>query len=147
MKFINTVVINRPIETVFTLFKDPTYLKEYQDGFVKKLLISGREGEVGVVSEMNSQNGKTTMLITETILVSRFPEAFVGSYHHKHMDNTMNCKFERLDSNSTRYISEVEYTEFRGLLPKILAFLFPKMFKNQVKKWMINFKEFAEGPA
>ncbi len=142
MKFTNTVIINRPIEEVFNLFKNPKYLGEYQNGFLKKELINGIEGEVGSVSRMYYKND---MVITETILVSNFPEEFSGNYHHKHMDNTMKCNFVALSESSTKYDSEVEYTAFRGFLPKLLAFLFPNMFKKQVQKWMDNFKAFAEG--
>ena len=144
MKFTCSVNIHCSIEKVVDLFKDPRYLKDYQDGFIRKELISGIEGEVGSVAKMYYKNGKQEMIITETILVSNLPEEFIGSYHHKHMDNTMRCNFKIIGDNHTLYISSIEYTAFRGFMPKILAFLFPGMFKKQVQKWLNNFKEFAE---
>lgn len=47
MKFKGYQDINQPLEKVAALFADPQYLKEYQDGFVRKTLISGEEGKDG----------------------------------------------------------------------------------------------------
>ena len=144
MKFKCSITINLPIEQVAELFINPEYLKEYQDGFIKKELISGQAGQEGAVSKMYYKQGKGTMELTETILSNNLPEEFIGHYHHKHMDNNMKCNFTALSENETRYDSEIEYTAFRGFLPKIMAFLFPGMFKKQVQKWLNNFKTFAE---
>lgn len=146
MKFTCSIDIARPVKKVAALFEDPANLTHYQDGFVKKELISGKQGEVGAVAKLYYQMGKREMVITETILVNNLPEEFLGSYHHKHMDNTMHCSFIALDAQNTRYDATIEYTAFRGWLPKTMAFLFPGMFKKQVQKWLDNFKAFAERP-
>lgn len=52
MKFNGSIDINRPLGLVAELFADPQYLHEYQEGFVKKELISGSAGENGAVSKM-----------------------------------------------------------------------------------------------
>ncbi|MEL6811084.1 MAG: SRPBCC family protein [Bacteroidota bacterium] len=144
MKFTCTIEINKPKETVAKLFADPTLLKEYQDGFISKELLEGTMGQDGAVSLLKYQHGKGIMELTETIQQNNLPDSFLGHYHHKHMDNTMNCRFISVDSNKTRYESEIEYTAFRGFIPKAMAFLFPGMFKKQVQKWLVNFKEFVE---
>ncbi len=144
MKFKCSVTINAPIEKVAQLFADPQYLKEYQDGFIRKELVSGEEGQLRAVSKMYYRQGKGEMEITETITSNDLPHTFAGSYHHKHMDNTMICHFTVLTPSQTRYDSEIEYTAFRGLFPKMLAYLFPSMFKKQVQKWLDNFKVFVE---
>ena len=36
MKFKGSIDINKPLETVVSLFWNPDYLKEWQEGFVKK---------------------------------------------------------------------------------------------------------------
>jgi len=144
MKFKCSVNIDCPIKKVVELFKDPRYLREYQDGFIRKELISGNEGEVNAVAKMFYKHGKKEMLITETIIVNNLPDEFIGNYHHKHMDNTMKCNFRKIGENQTKYTSEIEYTAFRGFLPKLLAYLFPGLFKKQVQKWLDNFKEFVE---
>ena len=144
MKFTCTIDINRPKEKVVALFADPQHLKEYQDGFISKELLEGTAGQNGAISKMLYKQGKGQMELTETIINNGLPDVFVGHYHHKHMDNTMTCRFIQLNENQTRYKSEIEYTAFRGFLPKLLAKLFPGMFKKQVQKWQNNFKIFAE---
>lgn len=144
MKFKGSIDISRPLDKVVSYFADPQYLKEYQDGFVKKELISGNEGEDGAISKMYYKTGKREMELTETITANRLPDSFEASYHHKHMDNTLKSTFARLSDSQTRYEIAGEYTAFRGFIPKMIAFLFPKMFERQAQKWMDNFKGFVE---
>lgn len=144
MKFKCIVAINRSKDVVAKYFENPDYLIEYQDGFLGKELVSGTHGENGAVSKMLYKMGKGQMELTETIIENNLPHSFYAQYQHKHMDNTMLCKFIELDANNTQYISEIHYTKFRGFMPKLMAFLFPSMFKRQVDKWLLNFKNFVE---
>lgn len=144
MKFTCTIIINKPKEQVATLFANPDYLKEYQDTFICKELISGESGKNGAVSKMLYKMGKGEMELTETIIENNLPDSFYAEYHHKHTDNTMRCTFESKDDNNTIYSSEIHYTSIRGFMPKAMAFLFPSVFKKQVNKWLVNFKNFAE---
>ena len=52
MKFTCTVTINKPQQIVADFFADPKHLKEYQEGFQRKELISGNAGDVGAVSKL-----------------------------------------------------------------------------------------------
>ena len=144
MKYSGSIDIDKPRNKVVELFADPTNLKEYQDGFVKKELMSGKEGEDAAVSKMYYKYGKRDMELTETIIANRLPDSFESSYHHEHMDNTMKCKFVALNDNQTRYEYEYEYTRISWILPKLLAILFPGTYRKQGEKWMKQFKEFAE---
>lgn len=144
MKFNCSVIINQPVDKVAQLFADPKYLKEYQEGFIKKDLISGTAGQEGAISKMYYKTGKREMELTETITLNNLPKEFAASYHHKHMDNTMKCFFISLSDQQTRYDSEIEYTAFRGFIPKMLGLFFKRMFKKQAQQWLDNFKAFAE---
>ncbi|NND64021.1 MAG: SRPBCC family protein [Flavobacteriaceae bacterium] len=144
MKFECSIIVEKPRQEVANYFADPKYLKEYQDTFISKELISGIEGKDGAVSKMLYKQGKGKMELTETIVKNNLPYSFEGHYHHKHMDNTMHCEFVELETNKTKYISSIEYTELRGFMPKAMAYLFPRLFKKQVQKWLDNFKEFVE---
>jgi len=42
------------------------------------------------------------------------------------------------------YKVEIEYTRFNGIMPKIMAFLMPGVFKKQTQKWLDQFKMFTE---
>lgn len=144
MKYKGSVIIHKPREIVTTLFIDPNYNKEYQDGFVKKELISGNLGQNGAKSKMYYSDGKRDMVLTETIIKNDLPSSFEAFYHHKHMDNTMKCTFIEINSQKTEYKYEYEYTRINWFLPKLLAILFPSIYKKQGDKWMQQFKEFVE---
>ncbi|MFK7771679.1 MAG: SRPBCC family protein [Saprospiraceae bacterium] len=144
MKFTCTVIIEKPIDQVANLFINPDNLKEYQDGFLRKELVSGTPAQVGTISKMFYLQGKREMEITETVTLNNLPNEFSGFYHHIHMDNTMTNRFTALGENRTQYDAEIEYTVLRGFMVKAMAFLFPSMFKKQVQKWLDQFKVFAE---
>ena len=144
MKYQGSIDINQPLELVASLFADPRHIGEYQDGFVKKELISGVEGADGAVSKMYYKEGKREMELTETITANRLPHSFEAIYHHKHMDNTMKATFTVLGDNVTRYETVVEYTRINWFMPRLIAILFPAMYRKPGERWMRNFKAFAE---
>lgn len=144
MKIKGAIEINQSMNKVAELFADPSNLKEYQDGFIRKQPVSGVENEVGSVSKMYYRHGKNEMELTETITKNELPHSFEASYHHIHMDNTMKCNFVALDENRTRYEYEYEYTRINWIMPKLMAILFPSMYRKPAEKWLRQFKEFAE---
>ena len=144
MKFAGSLEINKPRSEVVKYFADPQYLGEYQDGFMKKELVSGEPGTEGAVSKMYYKYGKRDMELTETVTANQLPDSFEAFYHHKHMDNTMKCNFIGLDDGRTRYEYEFEYTRMNWLMPKLIAILFPGMYRRQGEKWMKQFKAFVE---
>jgi hypothetical protein len=144
MKFISSVTINAPKEKVADYFANPDFLGEYQEGFLRKELVSGEVGIVGAVSKMYYKQGKRQIELTETIEVNNLPDEFMAQYHHQYTDNTMKSTFTTLNENETRYDAEIHYTAFRGFIVTIMTFLFPSFFKKQVDKWLINFKVFIE---
>ena len=147
MKIAGSIDIKKPKQHVATLFADPNNLEHYQDGFLRKELVSGQAGQDEAVSKMYYQYGKKEMELTETITTNRLPDSFEAFYHHKHMDNTMKCTFESLGTDETRYKYEIEYTRINWVMPKLMAILFPGVYRKQVEKWMKQFKEFAEQTA
>ncbi|OEK00982.1 hypothetical protein BFP97_05415 [Roseivirga sp. 4D4] len=144
MKHNGNIIIEKPAHVVAELFMDPRYLAKYQEGFERKELISGQAGKNGAVSKLYYKHGKRQMELTETIISNNMPESLKAFYHHKHMDNTMICKFIPLTDHSTRYETEVEYTRIDWFLPRFFAILFPNMYKKPAEKWMHNFKDFVE---
>ncbi|WP_435624004.1 SRPBCC family protein [Flagellimonas sp.] len=144
MKHSGFIVIKKPQRQVAKLFMDPNSYKEYQDGFLRKELIKGTLGQAGAVSKMYYQFGKSEMEMEETILTNRLPDFFEAVYHHKHMDNTMKCRFISIDEFSTRYEYEYEYTRINWILPKLMSILFPSMYRKPAEKWMRQFKTYVE---
>ena len=144
MKFSCDIEIDLPINKVVELFNNPDNLKEWQDGFEGIEHISGTPGDVGAKTKMFYKSGKRNIVLTETILVNDLPDEFTGKYEAKEMVNTMKNTFHIISENKTRWNAEIEYTEFRGFMPKLMAKLMPGMFKKQVQKWLNQFKSFAE---
>jgi len=144
MKFSGAIDIDKPREEVVRYFEDPKYLGNYQDGFVSKELTNGELGQPGAISKMEYTYNGREMILEETILNNNLPDHFEASYHHKHMDNDMRCRFVSLDDNSTRYEYEYEYTRINWFLPKLISILFPGMYRKQGEKWLKQFKEFVE---
>lgn len=144
MKYSGAIEIEKPIELVTKLFAEADNLKEYQDGFISKELQSGQEGEIGAVSKMYYKYRKHDMILIETIISNNLPASFEASYHHKHMDNTMKCTFTSIGDNRTKYEYTYEYTRISWVIPKLMALLFPSMYRKQGEKWINQFKEFVE---
>jgi len=143
MKFTCQVSISQPLKKTVELFQDPNNLSKWQDGFISSKLISGISNQPGSKTQLLYKQGRGTMELIETLQVYNLPEEMFGEYYHKHMTNTMRVTFTELSPNTTQYTTEIEYTEFRGLFPKLMSF-FPSIFKNQTQKWLNNFKTFAE---
>lgn len=144
MKFTCTVHINKPQQEVADLFANSTHLKEYQEGFQKKEIISGKEWEVETVSMLYYQQRERKMELKETVISNDLPNEFLAEYFHTHTENTMKSIFTSLSESETRYDAEIHYTKFKGFVVKVMVFLFPSFFKKQVQKWLNNFKLFVE---
>ncbi len=144
MKFKGFKDIDKPRSKVIEIFADPKYLGEFQEGFIRKELVSGIEGQDGSISKMYYKHGKHDMELIETITANRLPDTFEAHYHHIHMDNTMKCSFIALDDHKTRYEYEFEYTRINWFMPKLMAILFPNAYKKPAEKWMNNFKALVE---
>ncbi len=140
MKFSCSTTINKPIKEVTDAFLDPESMKQSHEGFINKELISGNPNEVGTKYKLIYKKFE----MTETIAANNLPDNFSGLYEHKHMTNTMSSKFEVISENETRFSSEIEYIKFNGFVIKVMAKLFPGMFKKQGEKWLQRFKIYVE---
>lgn len=144
MKFTGKTIIQQKREIVCALFADSKNLKHHHEGFISKELLEGEEGKDGAISRLMYKFGKGEMELIETITANQLPESFTAFYHHKHMDNTMKCTFKELSDKQTAYEIEIEYTRMAWIMPRLIAILFPSMYRKQGIRWMENFKAFAE---
>ena len=141
MKFDYSVTINAPLEKVVTFFNNTDYYPHWFASFVSYEQLSGNYAEVGAKAKVMFKNN---MEITETILINNLPHEKTMLSEHKHMTNTMKNTFEEVNASTTRYTVEIEYTKFVGFMPKLMAKLFPSIFKNGTKKMADDFKKFVE---
>lgn len=145
MKFTCSVEINQSIDKVSELFNDTRNLKEWQDGFISLDHISGTKGEPGAKSRIRYKAGRHEIELIETITEKDLPHTFKGTYEAKQMANTMKNRFISLGPDHTRWEAEIEYIRISSFMMKIMATLFPGMFRKQTQKWLDQFKAFAEG--
>jgi hypothetical protein len=145
MKFTSQMDIGAPRQRVVDLFRNPDNLSKWQDGFQSTEHVCGEPGTIGAQKKMFYSHNGCEMELLETITVNNLPDEFSALYQHVHMENTMTSRFVELDNGqATRFICEVEYTRFNGIMPRIIAFFFPGMFRKQAQKWFDQFKAHAE---
>jgi hypothetical protein len=144
MKYRNQIEIELTMGKVAELWNNQSYFNQWQDGFISKELIEGVPETIGAKSGILLKQGKRKMELIETIEAIELPQMKRVLVEHIHMTNTMPTTFITLDTNKTRIVSEIEYTKFNGFLPKLMAKLFPSMFKKKSQKWLDQFKYFAE---
>ena len=84
------------------------------------------------------------MELIATIVENELPDSLTAVYQHEHMTNTLTTRFEAIEPGATRYVAEVEYTMFNGFLPRLMAAMFPGMFRRQNQDWLEHFRDFAE---
>lgn len=144
MKFTCTVSINKPVEEVVALWGNEENRKEWQDGYLESVLLSGTDGIAGAKTRMTYLTGKHKVELIETILVNDLPREFTGLYEAKEMVNTMKNEFIPISEGKTNWTSTIEYTKFNGFVPRLMAYLLPGFFRKQAQKWHDQFKEFAE---
>lgn len=141
MKYQLEVKINKPVEKVVELFITQENLFKWMPGLKNLELIEGERGKPGSKTKLLfDMNGKEVEMI-ETLRKSNLPEEFTATFEAKGVVNNQTTRFEKIDENNTRYISDNEFI-FSGLM-KILS-LIPGVFKKQSMKYLEAFKEFAE---
>ncbi|MFT6126335.1 SRPBCC family protein [Candidatus Marifrigoribacter sp. Uisw_064] len=114
-------------------------MKFWQKGLKSYKLLYGISGEKGAQMELEYQMGKRNMVLIETITENKFPAKFHADYDTKGVHNIQKSIFHELDENTTRWESNCEY-HFSGFGIKLMPFA----FKKQLKKYLVDFKNFAE---
>lgn len=142
MKYTNEIEINLARNQVIELFDNPDNMEQWQPGFLGMEHISGVSGTEGARSKLVYQMGKRRVEMIETIIKRSLPDEFSGTYETKGVFNIVSNRFEDLEGNKTKWISENEF-QFQGMM-KLMAFFMPKAFSKQSLKYMKLFKEFAE---
>lgn len=135
-------VINQPREKVVQLIEDPKNLKEWQPGFISIEHISGEMGKVGSKYKLEYELGKRKTIMIETITERQIPEKYNLTFETDKVFNRQYNRFEEIDANTTKWISESEF-ELSGFM-NIFGLFGKGMFKKQSQIYLDKFKEFAE---
>lgn len=142
MKYQCRVDIDRPLREVVELFDNPDNLRYWQPGLISYDHIHGSPGQQGAQATMHYKMGKREVVMTETILERNLPQLIRSSYETEGVLNIQETRFEPIDDKRTRYISDNEF-RFSGFM-KLMGWLMPGAFKKQTRKYMEQFKDFAE---
>jgi hypothetical protein len=142
MKFINSIDINKPLNEVVELFSNPNNRQKWMEGFVSSTLLSGTEGQPGAKSRLQFIIGKRKMEMMETTMVNSLPDEFTCSYEANGVFNTVKCMFAEISDTTTDFCTVQEF-QFKGFM-KVVGFLMPGVFVKQSKKYLADFKRFAE---
>ena len=143
MKYEIDVTIELPRDEVIKKMDNADNMKHWQKGLVSYEHISGTPGEIGAKMRLNYKMGKREFNLIEIITKRNFPEEFHGTYSTNGMLNTQENFFEETPEGYTKWISKCEFIP-SGLMMRAMTFLMPAAFKKQSKKYMVDFKNFAE---
>lgn len=143
MKYTIEIDVNVPRDVFIEKMDKPENMKHWQKGLTEYKFLSGTPGEEGSKMEFHYKMGKRDMILVETIMKSNFPHEFHATYDAKGVHNIQKNYFKDIDDHRTKWISEAEF-QFSGFMMKVMGFLMPGAFKKQSRKYMQDFKAFAE---
>ena len=143
MKYTTRILIDLPREEVIRKMDSTENMKHWQRGLVGVEHLSGTPGEVGAKMKISYKFGKREMDLIETIAENNFPEEFHASYETKGMKNMQYNYFTENNQGQTLWKSDSEFIASSFGL-RVMMFLMPGAFKKQTKKYMEDFKNFAE---
>lgn len=143
MKYVCDIVINLPVDRVIELFDSFEHLKKWQPDLISYEHLSGVSGEPGAKTKLVYKMGKKEVEMIETVWVRNLPEEFSATYEADGVYNTISNSFIKVDANTTKWVCTTEFT-FTKFGMKAMAFLMPFAFKGQTKKFLIQFKNYAE---
>jgi len=143
MKYTIEVQVDLSREKFIEKMDNPANLRHWQKGLVGYTTLSDYQGDEGAKMELRYKMGSRDMILVETIIKNNLPHEFHATYDTKGVHNIQKNYFKDIDGHSTLWISETEF-QFSGFMMKTMGFLMPGAFKKQSKKYMQDFKAFAE---
>jgi len=142
MKYTVEIDIDLPRQRVVDLFDNPENMYEWMTGLQDVKPIEGDFGQEGAQVELHFKIGKREMVMTETVTSRNLPDDISGTYKMGTTLNIQRTRFVEVSEHSTRMISENEF-QMKGAF-KVLGWIMPGLFKKQTKKYLTDFKTFAE---
>ncbi|MBT8257109.1 MAG: SRPBCC family protein [Bacteroidia bacterium] len=143
MKYSIETLIDLPRQEVINKLDSSENMKHWQRGLVGVEHLSGTPGEVGAKMKLTYKFGKREMDMVETITKREFPGEFHATYDTKGMHNVQQNYFEETHEGKTKWTSVCEFVPSNFGM-KVMTFLMPGAFKKQSKKYLDDFKNFAE---
>jgi uncharacterized protein YndB with AHSA1/START domain len=142
LRFTTEVVLERSIGEVWRAFDSPANLKRWQPTLESFEPVSGTPGQPGAVSRLTYQEGKRTVVLTETVSERREPGYFAGAYDSGMALNRIANHFVAVDAGRTQWRMECEFV-FRGFW-RLLAPLFRRAIEQRTREDIERFKQCLE---
>lgn len=143
MKYTTEIIIEKSLQEVAKKMNSAENMKHWQEGLMSAEHISGSPGEFGAKMKLKYDFGKRKMELIETITKQDFPNEFHATYTTKGVRNIQQNYFESTPRGHTKWVCKNEFQPTTFVMNAML-FLMPRAFKKQTKKYMNNFKNFAE---
>ena len=143
MKYTTEIIVKVPLDVFIEKLDHSDNLKHWQRGFVDSEHIAGVPGKIGAQMQLNYKFGRRRMALTETITYTDLPNEFHATYNAKGMYNVQKNYFKTTGNNYTKWTSENEFYP-TSLTMRLMTLLMPRAFKKQSRKYMEDFKNFAE---
>lgn len=142
MNYTTEITIDKPIEEVMELFKDPDLLMSWQRGLKSTKLLKGKSGDLGAKRKLSIHLEGRDIEMIETITKCDLPKHWHARYTSKGLVSYQNNFFESIENQKT-YWKTTSRFEFHGYM-RIVGRLLPGIFKRRSKTVMQDFKNFAE---
>lgn len=142
LEYSDHIDINVPIEKVADLFGDHNNAKYWQPSLLRMEHVSGEPRHTGAVHKLYHKMGRREVEMTETLELVDPPHHFVAIYEADKVWNRFACEFSDNEDGSTRWHMNSEFQ--CGGVARLMMIFAPWMFKNQTRKDMNSFKEWAE---
>ena len=142
MKYNTEIIVNKPIEEVMRLFKNPDNLKSWQRGLKSTKLLKGESGKEGAKRKLKINLEGRNITMIETITKCDLPKHWHAKYTSKGLVSYQYNYFESRGENKTYWktTSEFKFSGFMRIVGKVL----PGLFKKRSETVMKDFKLFAE---
>lgn len=143
MKYTTEITVELPLDEFIKKLDNSDNMRHWQRGLVSYEHVSGMPGEVGAKMKLNYKMGKRDMELIETIIHHNLPHELYVNYDMKGMHNIQENFFEETNNGQTKWISKNEFVPTNFML-RMMTMLMPRAFKKQSKKYLQDFKNFAE---
>lgn len=142
MKYDTDIVVNKPINEVMEIFKNPEYLKCWQRGLKSTKLLKGESGKEGAKRKLEIILEGRNINMIETITKCELPRHWHAKYTSQGMLSYQYNYFEAIGENQTYWKTTSEF-KFNGFM-RIVGKVLPGLFKKRSETVMKDFKTFAE---
>ncbi len=142
MTYTTEIVLNKSIDEVMELFKNPDHLVHWQRGLKSTKLIKGISGEAGAKRKLEITLEGRDITMIETITKCELPRHWHARYTSNGLESIQENYFESIGPNETFWRTKSKF-EFSGYM-LIVGKLLPHLFRKRSSTVMKDFKNFAE---